>query len=191
MLRLAVLFCTQGNQVSTNDKQFATVFVAVLGALAVLAIILFFVAGYLTEDISSYKPEEVILENIKPVGQVNVAAASTRETGSAEAGAGAGEATSGGTATGGAEESAASTGVSLSSEEIYQSKCFGCHGTGAAGAPKVGDAAAWEPRIAKGMDTLLGNATNGLNAMPPKGLCMECSEEDLKGVIEYMVNASQ
>ena len=163
---------------STNDKQFATVFVAVLGALAVLAIILFFVAGYLTEDLASYKPEEVVLENIKPVGQVNIATSSMEETGGAASGAAAGGA-------------AAAAQESLTSEEIYQSKCLGCHGTGAAGAPKLGDAGAWAPRITKGMESLLANATNGLNAMPPKGLCMECSEADLQGVIEYMVNASQ
>jgi cytochrome c5 len=55
----------------------------------------------------------------------------------------------------------------------------------------MGDAAAWAPRIAQGMDTLLTHATNGLNAMPPKGLCMECSADDLKAVIEYMVQNSQ
>jgi cytochrome c5 len=66
-----------------------------------------------------------------------------------------------------------------------------CHGTGAAGAPKLGDAAAWAPRIAAGMDSLLANATNGLNAMPPMGLCMACSQEELQGAIEYMVEKSQ
>ena len=55
----------------------------------------------------------------------------------------------------------------------------------------MGDAAAWAPRIAQGIDTLLANATNGKNAMPPKGLCMECSEAELKGAIEYMISKSQ
>ena len=163
---------------SSNDKQFATVFVAVLGILAVLAIILYFIAGYLTEDMASYKPEEVILENIKPVGQVNVAGEST----AADAGASAMPA-------GGAETAAAAE--PMSAEQVYQSKCLGCHGTGVAGAPKLGDAAAWAPRIAQGMDTLMTNATNGLNAMPPKGLCMECSDADLNAVVQYMVENSQ
>jgi cytochrome c5 len=66
-----------------------------------------------------------------------------------------------------------------------------CHATGAAGAPKLGDAAAWAPRIAAGMDSLFTNATNGLNAMPPKGLCMACSDEELKGAIQYIVDNSQ
>ncbi len=165
---------------STNDQQFATVFVAVLGILAVLAIILYFVAGSLTEDMSSYKPDEVILENIKPVGQVNIAGqAAATDTGAAEAPAGA------------AEPAAAAAPVARTPEQLFQSHCFACHGTGAAGAPKVGDAAAWAPRIAQGEDTLLSHAISGLNAMPPKGLCMDCSDADLRGVIEYMVQNSQ
>ena len=163
---------------SSNDKQFATVFVAVLGILGILAIILYFIAGYLTADMAAYKPEEVILENIKPVGQVNIA----DESGAADAGSVA--APAGDAATAAAAEP-------MSPEQVYQSKCLACHGTGAAGAPKLGDAAAWAPRIAQGMDTLLANATNGLNAMPPKGLCMECSGDDLKTVIDYMVQNSQ
>lgn len=166
---------------SSNDKQFATVFVAVLGILAVLAIILYFVAGYLTEDMAAYKPDEVIIENIKPVGQVKVAAESTAaDTASAaptDATAPAGE--------------AAAAAEPMAADQIYQAKCFACHGAGVAGAPKVGDVAAWVPRIAQGMDTLVANAVNGLNAMPPKGLCMECSDADLKAVVEYMVQNSQ
>jgi cytochrome c5 len=76
-------------------------------------------------------------------------------------------------------------------EQIYQSKCNACHGTGVAGAPKLDDANAWAPRIAQGMDTLLANATTGLNAMPPKGTCADCSEADLKAAVEYMVEQVQ
>jgi cytochrome c5 len=161
--------------VSSNDKQFATVFVAVLGILAVLAIILYFIAGYLTEDMAAYKPDEVILENIKPVGQVKVASESAAANTGAAAPAG----------------DAAAAAEPMTADQIYQAKCLACHDTGAAGAPKTGDAAAWAPRIAQGMDTLLANATNGLNAMPPKGLCMECSDADLKAVVQYMVENSQ
>jgi cytochrome c5 len=66
-----------------------------------------------------------------------------------------------------------------------------CHATGAAGAPKLGDTAAWAPRIAAGMDSLVANVMNGLNAMPPKGLCMACSDEELQGAVQYMVDNSQ
>ena len=158
----------------SHDKQFFTTFAAVMIGLAVLAVILYFIAGYLTSDVSN-EPKEVMLENIKPVGQVNIAGQpGTQEATAAEPAAAAGKAA-----------------APKSGEQIYQANCVACHGTGVAGAPKLGDAAAWAPRIAKGMDALLKSATNGLNAMPPKGLCMACSEDELKGTIQYMVSKSQ
>ena len=54
------------------------------------------------------------------------------------------------------------------------------------GAPKVGDAAAWAPRLAKGNDVLLKHVVEGFNAMPPKGTCMDCTDEDFKKLIEKM-----
>lgn len=68
----------------------------------------------------------------------------------------------------------------------YQQSCFACHFSGAAGAPKTGDAAAWEPRMAKGMDALVAAVRDGMGAMPPTGLCASCSDEDYKALIEFM-----
>ena len=68
----------------------------------------------------------------------------------------------------------------------YDKSCKVCHANGAAGAPKTGDAAAWEPRMAKGMDVLLASVNNGLNAMPPKGMCFDCTDADYTALIEYM-----
>jgi cytochrome c5 len=78
-------------------------------------------------------------------------------------------------------------------EATYMMSCFACHSTGAAGAPKVGDgnAEAWAPRMEKGMDAVVANAINGLNTMPPKGLCFTCTDEDLAALVEYMVSSSQ
>jgi cytochrome c5 len=73
-----------------------------------------------------------------------------------------------------------------SGEQVYQQACFACHGTGALGAPKKGDAAAWAPRVAQGMDVLLKHAINGFNAMPPKGTCMACSSDEIKAAIDFM-----
>ena len=161
----------------SHDKQFFTTFVAVLAGLGILAVILYFLAGYMSGSVDEYKPKEVVLENIKPVGQVNIAGQpGTQEETAAEPAAAAGEEAAAGPMTG---------------EQVYQSHCIACHGTGAAGSPKFGDAAAWKPRIAKGIDALLVSATNGLNAMPPKGLCMSCSQDELKGAIEYMISKSQ
>ncbi len=68
----------------------------------------------------------------------------------------------------------------------YNRSCVVCHASGVADAPKTGDAAAWEPRLAKGMDVLLKSVETGLNAMPPKGMCNDCSAEEIKALIEYM-----
>ncbi len=76
-------------------------------------------------------------------------------------------------------------------EEIFNSTCMACHATGAAGAPKVGDTAAWAPRIAQGMDTLHKHAISGFNMMPPKGTCASCSDDDIMAVVDYMVSKSK
>lgn len=76
-------------------------------------------------------------------------------------------------------------------ERVYMQSCWACHNSGAAGAPKVGVAADWAPRIEKGMDTLLANAISGINSMPAKGLCFTCTNDDLKALVEYMVDSSK
>ena len=80
----------------------------------------------------------------------------------------------------------------FNAEQKYMSSCFACHSTGAAGAPKVGDGngAEWTPRMEKGMDAVVTNAINGLNTMPPKGLCFDCNDDDLRAIVEYMVENS-
>ena len=75
--------------------------------------------------------------------------------------------------------------------DIYQTSCFGCHGTGALGAPKYGDAAAWDDRVAKGVDTLVSNAIAGFNAMPPRGTCAACSDDDIAATVQYMLDNSK
>lgn len=74
--------------------------------------------------------------------------------------------------------------------EIYQGKCASCHNTGVGGAPKLGSAEDWEPRVEKGMEVLFQNAWNGINAMPPKGICMDCTEEEMRATIDYIIEES-
>ena len=72
----------------------------------------------------------------------------------------------------------------------YASSCGACHMAGAAGAPKSGDVEAWAARLkVKGMDGLVASVRNGLNAMPPGGLCNSCSDEDHVALISYMAAA--
>ncbi|MBB6340783.1 cytochrome c5 [Pseudomonas fluvialis] len=71
-------------------------------------------------------------------------------------------------------------------EAVFNRACGVCHNGQLPMAPKKGDAAAWEPRLKQGMDTLVQHVTNGFNAMPPRGMCMDCTAEDYKATIEWM-----
>ncbi len=73
----------------------------------------------------------------------------------------------------------------------YEETCHVCHADGLAGAPKWKDKADWAPRIADGMDLLVKRAIQGYKAMPPKGSCMSCSDEEIKKAVEYMVSNAQ
>ena len=77
----------------------------------------------------------------------------------------------------------------------YDSACFACHATGAAGAPKFGDTAAWAPRIAKGMDMLKEHAIKGFKGdsgfMPAKGGRADLSDDAVAAAVEYMASNSQ
>jgi len=72
-------------------------------------------------------------------------------------------------------------------KKTYQTYCQACHANGVANAPKLGDKDAWAPRIAKGNEAMFTTVIKGLNAMPPKGTCMSCSDDDLRAAMEYMV----
>jgi cytochrome c5 len=81
---------------------------------------------------------------------------------------------------------AVSGGAARTGETVYNQFCFACHASGVGGAPILGNAEQWAPRLAKGDDAIWASVTKGLNAMPPKGTCMNCSDEELKAAIAYM-----
>nr|WP_240485135.1 c-type cytochrome [Aestuariibacter salexigens] len=104
--------------------------------------------------------EEAIKERIKPTGSVHIAGA----------------------------QAAPAAGGPRSGEEIYNQACVACHGVGVLGAPKLQVAADWQPRLdEKGFDTVWQNAINGIGGMPPMGTCGNCSNDDIKAAIEYMI----
>ena len=70
---------------------------------------------------------------------------------------------------------------------IYNTVCGACHNTGAAGAPKIDDKAAWAPRVAQGKAALITSVTNGKGAMPPKGGAT-LSDDEIKGVVDYVLS---
>lgn len=91
-----------------------------------------------------------------------------------------------------AQESAAPMAMAAAADSFdvegtYMANCNACHAAGVANAPKLGDKAAWDARLEKGMDALMVNVMNGINAMPAKGLCMSCTQENLQEIVNYMV----
>ncbi|MDP2226222.1 MAG: cytochrome c5 family protein [Moraxellaceae bacterium] len=112
--------------------------------------------------------ERATIERIKPVGRVCIEG---KECEGATPVAAAG-------ATGGAPRAG---------DVVYNASCAGCHSTGAAGAPKVGDKADWSKRMAQGKATLYKHAIVGFNAMPAKGMCMTCSDDEIKAAVDFMI----
>jgi|TARA_R100000935_G_C2705770_1_gene112093 cytochrome c5 len=108
-----------------------------------------------------------IAERLKPVGEVCIQGEECAAAGPAAAAAGGG---------------------GLSAEEVVGKFCNACHGTGLLNSPKVGDTAAWQVRADEkgGLDALLANAITGINAMPPKGTCASCSDDELMAAIKQM-----
>ncbi len=140
----------------------------VFGMLLAVATLL---SGLQSGSAWAVSAEEAIIQRIAPVGDVCL-------VGDDACAAAAAPVAAGGGARGG--------------EEVYQAVCFGCHGTGAAGAPKLGDAGAWTARLdEKGYDTLVQNAINGINLMPPKGTCVACSDEEIESAVKHIIDNSK
>jgi cytochrome c5 len=78
--------------------------------------------------------------------------------------------------------------ASRTGDEVYTAACAGCHTTGAAGAPKTGDVGAWAVRVDQGMETMIKHAINGYNAMPARGLCVDCSDQEIADAVAFMVD---
>ncbi len=76
-------------------------------------------------------------------------------------------------------------------QAIYQTFCMFCHATGVSEAPILGNAEQWEARIAKGTDVLYTTSINGLNVMPPRGTCVDCSDDELRAAVDFMLDALQ
>ncbi len=88
--------------------------------------------------------------------------------------------------------SSSPSGEPRSGEAVYSTKCFACHETGAAGAPKLGDIASWAGRLsARGLEGLYTSGIKGFNGMPPKGGCSDCSDDEIKGAIDHILSKSK
>jgi cytochrome c5 len=76
-------------------------------------------------------------------------------------------------------------------KDVYEATCAACHATGAAGAPKLGDKAAWAPRIATGAGALHASALKGKGVMPAKGGNAALSDADVTAAVDYMMGQSK
>lgn len=85
---------------------------------------------------------------------------------------------------------AAGGGPAKTGEQVFQTVCTACHSTGAAGAPKVGDNAAWGKLIAQGQKSLVADGIKGVRAMPPKGGATDLSDYEFERAVVYMANKS-
>jgi len=158
----------------TTDKMFIRNFSLVLVALTIFTITIIFLANSVGFKEGSEVPSRAAIttERIKSVAAVHTSEeekAAVTET-VAEA----------------APAKAAAFDGSLDAEMIYNTVCAACHTTAVLGAPKPGSEE-MSLRAENGMDSLMQNATNGLNTMPPRGGRPDLSDEQLKAVIEFML----
>ncbi|PTS84930.1 cytochrome C [Pseudomonas sp. HMWF032] len=111
--------------------------------------------------------DDAIAERLKPVGQVCVMGEECKGVGAVAVSAGGGARTA---------------------DDIIAKHCGACHTPGILGAPKIGDTAAWKERADHqgGLDGILAKAISGINAMPPKGTCADCSDDELRAAIQKM-----
>ena len=109
--------------------------------------------------------DDAIAERLKPVGQVCVMGEECKGVGAVAVAAG---------------------GAARTADDIITKHCGACHTPGILGAPKIGDTAAWKADAEGGLDGILAKAISGINAMPPKGTCADCSDDELRGAIQKM-----
>ncbi len=86
---------------------------------------------------------------------------------------------------------AGGAGGSRDAETVYQTFCMACHATGVSESPVLGNVEQWAPRLEKGIDVLYENAINGLNVMPPRGTCVDCSDDEIRATVDYMLESVQ
>jgi len=169
----------------SRDQKFFDMYSLVIGVLAAIALGIFVLVmkvsdltqGVYTRDTHEY--QAAVAERIRPVGRVYLPG----EEHEAEAPVVA------------AAEEPEPVAAAMSGPQVYNSACLACHGAGIGGAPILGDAGQWAPRIEQGIDVLTQHAIQGYTGsvgyMPPKGGRMDLSDDEIAGAVDYMVAESQ
>lgn len=164
---------------NTHDQHFFDNFMLILGILVGFTVGVFILARVISsgavDTASLPEMQQEIDQRIAPVSRV--ALAGEEEEGAGEAAA---------------VPAPPPVKAKLTGPQVYNQVCMACHATGIGGAPVFGDASAWDPRIAKGIDTLDEHALNGFQGeagvMPPKGGRVDLSDEEIKAGVQYMVD---
>jgi cytochrome c5 len=170
---------------ASHDRTFFDTFLLVLGILVGVTIGLIILARIIAANTSvANRAEDPVFqrqveERIQPVARVAIAGQDNSSLAPPAA----------------AAAVAATAAADLTGEQIYNQACVACHGAGVAGAPKLGDKAAWAPRIAQGMDTLHTHALQGYQGkagyMPPKGGRTDLSDQSVMNGVDYIVAAGK
>ena len=156
--------------IRTPQKLILVVLLGLLVPILLIVMIVQMVTGGLRVDTDNRAmSEDAVAQRLKPVGEVALAEA---------------------TLTAPATQAAVSSGKSDGSK-VYQIVCAACHGAGLAGAPKLGDKAAWKARLAQGLSTLHEHAIKGIRAMPAKGANPSLSDPEVSAAVDYMVSQSK
>ena len=167
---------------ASHDRKFFDTFMLVLGILAAITIGLMVLAGIISTNTAvKYREEDPLrqhetLERIKPVARLAVAGQDN-------------------TALSAAATTPTVAAADMAGDQVYAEVCAACHTAGIAGAPKIGDKAAWASRIAQGADTLNKHAIEGYQGkagyMPPKGGRTDLSDQSVVNAVEHLVAASK
>ena len=151
-----------------EDLNFMKTLIMVIGALTAFFVFSIMAARMVSASAADTGGDPMVesatIDRIKPFGEVNI---------------------------GKVPVAAASASSAVDGKGTYTSACFACHGTGAAGAPKLGDKAAWKKRIAQGSGVLNDHAINGFKGMPAKGGNMSLSDAAIEAAVKYMVKSSK
>ena len=166
---------------ASHDRTFFDTFLLVLGILVGVTSGLIIIARIIATNTSVANTAEdpvyqrQVEERIQPVARVAIAGQDNSSLAPPAA--------------------AATAAADLSGEQVYNQACVACHGAGVAGAPKLGDKAAWAPRIAQGMDTLHAHALQGYQGkagyMPPKGGRTDLSDQSILNGVDYIIAAGK
>ena len=159
-----------------DDKQFINHFAVVLGSLVALGVVLFIVASYLHS--MHTETDLAMLESMKgrlqPVGKVHVGTVPSVIRPIVPANN---------------QAMTVAASQALDAKVVYDTVCAACHNSGIANAPIYGNKAAWQTRIATGIESIYTSSLNGKGAMPAKGGRPDLSDEEIKSAVDYMIEA--